>query len=266
MVFPLKVAGTRFADATGAPVHLLGAILVDKAFGWPGSNGRGLDVLSQAGANWTHIRMGPHGPGSPDSDYQPDVALNEGPAAASWAFSAGIALEVDVIDGWVMKHSNEAPRFSFYNWDCNTTQGRPTREQLEWATRVATAFRGHPNVMFQTSNEGFDCPPWGGSKVDWEVGIRDAIRAAAPGHLIGTNSQGSKIERYFDYVNHHGEFAEGATNGRPLMINETGSLSPEEWETQARAARAMGTSFHWWCNESEAVCKDGLERLRRIVQ
>ena len=244
IAFPLRVSGTRFIDASGKVVHLKGAIAVNKAWGWPsGPTGSKLDYMIEAGINYTEVRLGPQSAQGPDPEMSPENGLALVESSVIWAAAGGLVVGVDVIDGWVMKHD-----YNFFGWDCSTTAFRAIREQTEWAERVARRLGPHRNVIFLTSNEGFDCPHSTGSSKDWEFSIRDAIRRGSPGSLIGTNSHGGQIEKGFDFVARHQDTAFIYNIGRPVMVDETGpNLTCEDTLREARRARASGSSFHlWW--------------------
>ncbi|HET8647110.1 MAG TPA: hypothetical protein VFO85_16555, partial [Vicinamibacteria bacterium] len=149
----------------------------------------------------------------------------------------GIYVEVDVIDAWAFEHGRNA-----FGDDCEAMKRAPDRRHLRWIRKVAAETGGFPNVMYQVGNETFGC----GVAPEWELGVRDALRAAlAQPRLIGTNSHRPELEAEFDYVARHLDEAQPPA-ARPVIVNETGPLSPAEFRKQRDAARSQGTTFVLW--------------------
>lgn len=264
--FPIRTAGTSFVDGSGRGVRLLGAIPCcgDPAWNdWPLTNSAVLREIAAAGGNWTHIRMGPHSEDLFEGPrFQPSEAFfAEVEDILMEAAVLGIVVEVDVLDSWAMKPRNQK---NYFGWDCGDAQGPPSNQMIAWVNRVLDHTAHHANVIYQISNESFLCA---GS--DWESGIARVIRARS-GHPIGSNLQRSVAGGYADYFSFHGGTAQPPFRGKPVMVNETGTnnyLSPEEWEQQARAAIAMGTSFHLWRGGMDTIeWENALARMKRIQE
>lgn len=261
LTFPLRVAGHRFLDAEGHPIQLLGAVSTDKRAGWPLVNELALDEYAAHFANWTHIRLGPHSDAGSDRDTTPVSPDFESRvrSAIRWAEMAGIAVEVDVIDGWVLEKE-----LNFYGWTRDIVLRSPTLRQREWVRYVAALTRDFGNVVYQVSNESFDI----GVTPEWELGILAELRAHAPGRLVSTNSHLPEIEKKMDYVNRHlrdGPFPAPLWN-KPTAVNESGPVqTPEQWEQRARAAEDAGTIYHAWRGDmTDPQWADTLLRLERV--
>lgn len=255
LVFPLGRVGSQFADLTG-PVRLWGAIPLDKSKGWPLINQKGLDELAQFGINWTHIRLGPHGLNSPDSDTAPVGDFwNRVEDSISYAETLGIATEVDCIDCWVIKHG-----YNFWGWDIHSVQTYPSAQQREWIRQIVEHTSHYPNVMYQDGNE---CGLIDATR-EWADGVRQALRPS--GRLIGTNTDRGTVQRDSDYIQRHGDVALTPIAGKPTMVNETGPyLSPEEFEQQLRASIQAGTYFVGWRGDlDEAGWLDMLNRSMKV--
>jgi hypothetical protein len=229
---PLAAEGARFS------VELRGAVICceeAKPNGWPLVTRKALRQMARAGANWTHVRLGPYPPSAEGEEfaaYAPGGSWN----AAFWnrlrgllaeATRLGVYVEIDVIDAWAFEHGRSA-----FGEDCSVLAGAPRPHHLKWIRKVAAETGGFPNVIYQVGNETFDCD----TTPAWELGVRDALRAAlgGPTRLIGTNSHDPELEAQFDYVARHVDEAQ-APEGRPLIVNETGALTPAQFREQLPA-------------------------------
>jgi len=226
--------------------------------GWPLISDQALSDIAAAGGNYAHVRLGPFS--GRTSDPPPTPAFWERVEhVLDYAASLGIVVEVDVLDSWILERGHND---SYFGWTCEITHHAPDREQLAWVSQVARYTAAHPNVIYQISNESFDC----GAVRAWELGIRDHLRREAPGRLIGTNSHHGGIESSVDYVSRHQHVAlAGPLAGRPTQVNETADLTPDGWEREARRAISNGTSFHLWRGAmSDDQWLDALARMARI--
>lgn len=240
---PLTARGTAFsAELRGAVICCQEA----KKNGWPLVSRKALRQMARAGANWTHVRLGPYPPeaeGPEFAAYQAGGSWN----AAFWervrgvlaeAARLGIYVEVDVIDAWAFEHGRTA-----FREDCSAMARAPQRHHLRWVRKVAAETGDFPNVMYQVGNETFDCD----ASPAWEIGVRDELRAAlgTRARLIGTNSHDPDLEPEFDYAARHVEEAQ-RPGPRPVIVNETAPLTPAEFRAQHAAARALGSTFVLW--------------------
>jgi hypothetical protein len=240
---PLAVRGTAFSE------ELRGAVICcedAKKNGWPLVSRKALRQMARAGVNWTHVRLGPYPPEAEGREFAA-YAADGSWDPAFWrrvrdvlaeARRLGIYVEVDVIDAWAFEHGRTA-----FREDCSAMAGPPRRHHLRWIRKVAAETGDFPNVTYQVGNETFDCD----ASPAWELGVRDALRAALGPlvRLIGTNSHDPDLEPEFDYAARHVD--EAQTPGpRPVIVNETGPLTPAQFQAQRAAARSLGSTFVLW--------------------
>src|SRR3990172_3769624 len=273
IIFPLHVEGHQFIDEAGRAVSLLGAVVCcghKSENGWPLINEAALTELYNHKANWTHIRLGPFGSGGGDGDTMPDTPAfwTRVERACELGVKFGMVVEVDLIDGWVLKKALRDPSYNYYRWDGRITQRRPDRQQEQWIIDCLPHTVHYPNVVYQTSNEGFIAAPnLRPSSRDWEWGIRDIVKAHRPDKLVSTNNHQAEVERGFDYVNRHQQYPVlGPLHGKPTAVNEYGpGRPPEVWESDVHVARQHGTIMHAWRGElSDAGWQDLLDRMERL--
>jgi len=253
-------------DSVGRSIYLLGGVscCADPSIsGWPLVTTRILDEIADARGNFVHIRVGPYsstlfeGP-----EFQPSPAFwSRVRGLIEHAYSRGIVVEVDVIDGWVLERGHN---HNYFGWDGAITHSRPDVEQLEWVNEVMRNTSEYPNVIYQISNESFDV----GASGEWEGGIVTQIRRHT-GAMIGSNIQREVARGYANYVTFHNLGVRSPMYGRATMVNEFGDdpLAPEEWEAAARDARRRGVSIHLWRGGmDDASWRDSLQRLKRIQE
>lgn len=243
IVQPLSAQGSAFST------ELRGAVICcedAKKNGWPLVGVKALRKMARAGVNWTHVRLGPYPPAAEGEEfaaYRPDGSWNE----AFWrrvrgvlaeAARLGVYVEVDVIDAWAFEHGRTA-----FGEDCSAMARAPERHHLRWIRKVAAETGDFPNVTYQVGNETFDCE----ASPAWELGVRDALREALGprARLIGTNSHDPDLEKEFDYAARHVDEAQ-EPGPRPVIVNETGPLTPAQFRAQHAAARALGSTFVLW--------------------
>ena len=231
IIGPLKASGTRFVDANGVPVVLLGAVPCCSSAGsddidtWHG-NGfpiisiAALDTLARYQANYTHIRLGPFYSGLRRDQWY--LAYMIDPASAknnldTWnadywnsirgslghAQSLGIYVEIDLIDAWLLERPELSPWSKNNNingineGDCSIISRPPGSVQAKFIRKAVAETGKYPNVMYQIGNETFDCG--GVLSKSYELGIAAIVRdeLAKKGYgarLIGTNSERGSIE------------------------------------------------------------------------
>jgi hypothetical protein len=243
IVQPLDVQGTRFT------VPLRGAVVCcedAKDNGWPLVSIKALRRMAREGVNWTHVRLGPYPPAAEGPEYAAYLAdgswnprfWQRVRALLAEAARLGVYVEVDVMDAWAFEHGRIA-----FGEGCEVMAHAPQRHHLKWVRKVAAETGTFPNVMYQVGNETFDCE----ASRAWEVGVRDALRAALPAgrRLIGTNVQDPEIEAEFDYAARHVDEAQSPA-GRPVIVNEYRPLTPLQFQEQLAAAERLGSTFVLW--------------------
>lgn len=254
---PLRTSGVTFVDSTGRPVNLAGAIICcydpyTIPHGWPYIDEAALDEIAEAGANYTHIRLGPFKReddplgGAYESDGTPtnQAYWSRIQDIINYALSRRIYVEVDVIDGWAIRHVLTAWP-SWEGW-CGVLQEAPQEIHRQWITKVAQELSAFPNVIFQVGNENGVCTPQPVS-IEWESGVRQILLANMRNgrRLIGTNSQDPAIEAEMDYASYHGTNLP-SVGGIPVQINEYRYLTPEAYRDTLNRASMLGVYFHLW--------------------
>jgi hypothetical protein len=284
---PLHVEGEKWISPKGE-VKLLGVIVCCMDYpqnGWPWVSDSFIQTISESGGNFTHFRLGPFtaqgekpefvaykdaGNGRVDLSEWNDMFWQALANRLSVARSKGVYVELDLIDSWVLERPEIHPWYKENNINgvnegsCDTITRPITPLQERWLTKIIDVTKGFDNVIYQVSNESFDC----GRKLqdEWEISIIDFVHRLHPRALVGTNSGRDSIAASADYVEDHGYFAQ-PPRGKPFMVNEYGAdLTPEEIKREMEQARAIGSSFHYWRGGHDDVSfSKTLEYLRSIV-
>jgi hypothetical protein len=297
----LHADGPTLVDPSGAAVDFRGAIsCCGGGFGWPLFDEAWVDEVAQYDVTFLHMRLGPFLTGE---GGESDWAAVGGPYvdvggradltrfnAAFWAHvrylieyaaALGIWVEVDVADGWAIKHCRwgDIPEYSAWA-PGNNAQGEDwcddagSREILgsdvhdAWVRQVVHETGRYANVIYQDGNEiGLvaDYAP------EWTLSIRNIIhdqetRDGYARHLFGSNSGDAATLQApgVDFVELHQSHAAapGQCFGKPCLVNEYNPnppLSPAELYDEYCAGRAAGTYFWYWRHgQSEAQMAETL--------
>lgn len=302
-----------FLDRNNQPVWLTGEVTCcrtgDRA-NWPLSTLQEIDNLAAHNGNFLHIRLGPFTravhPDDPnnaafdayrreaDGRYNLDV-WNE----AFWqrvrdivhyARDRGVYVEVDLIDGFILRHSNvDHPEWSPWRAEnninginagtCTVQSGSPSAVHDRWLRKVVHTVGAYDNVVYQVGNENFTMPDWGcAPSRAWEEGVvaivQDEMTKLGYGkRLFGTNSHNPEIEAspLIDYVNVHTQTeARPAPDyfdpraGKPTLNNEGNrSLTLDDFTRALWGNFIRGTAVHyWWQADTPQVRADKLWRLQ----
>ncbi len=271
----LRVDGRRFLDPQGVEVRLLGAIVCCAEAGmngWPLVSLEALDLFAAHKLNYTHCRLGPFKQageedasnvgyvtvldGRVDLDHFYPVFWDRARAIARHARSRRIWVEFDLVDRWIRQHgASDLPQVD--PWSArNNIQGigagslsifeqapRPLHER--WIRKAVAELGEFDNVLFQVGNEGFKR-----FSEAWEVGVYRIVKDELRVHgfsdrLVATNTHDPALEARLDYVQRHDEVAQ-SPGSKPILVNEYASIPGEEVLRQARRARELGTTFHYW--------------------
>jgi hypothetical protein len=289
----LHVEGNHFANALGAPVRLLGAIVCcadAKANGWPLVN---LDVLNRFGTeslNYTHCRLGPFTrAGEDDVIYVGYVTTADGRVdlesfydpfwarcreIADRARQLGIYVEFDLVDRWVRQHGEyDLPQHDPWS-AANNIQGieagglaifgeapQPIHER--WVRKAVAELGAFENVLFQIGNEGFKA--WSAA---WELGVYAIVKDELAGRgfgdrMVGTNTHVASLEERVDYAARHRDEAQDP-EAYPVLVNEYATIPPDEVERQVARSEALGTMFEYWRGDhDEREWSDTLDAIGR---
>lgn len=292
----LRAAGARFVLPGGAPVAFRGAIPCcsteegEANPEWPLASGAFRQRARDLGdVNFLHIRLGPWRPEATSDQWVRDLGgayLEAGgdkvdltrwnPAFRSKvdalladAGDAGQWVEVDVCDGWGLKHAklgDFGPAWAYHPWlSRNNIQNQDWITSAAtgaiaagsvfevWVRRVVETTGRHGNVIYQLGNENGLIP---GFRPDWERSmaaiVRDEeARRAFGRHLIGTQSQlGALInDPAIDYAEFHTNG--GTVNGlsKPTGVNEYNPEPPLQgaaMHSHYCTAAANGVMYWLW--------------------
>lgn len=292
----LVVRGGVLQHPDGRAVDVRGAVsCCGGAFGWPLFDEPWVDLVSSYGANFLHLRLGPFMTTTPNGET--DQAATGGGYveaqgradltrfnAAFWARlrallqyarDRGLFVEVDVIDGWAIKHCRHGDLPGYSAWEAaSNTQAQdvcgtagsaaiaPGSVPEAWVRKVVLETGAFDNVLYQDGNElGLVA----GYSPAWSTSMAQLIRAEErahgyPRHLFGTNSglAATMQDPTVDFVELHQNDAASPSQcaGKPCLVNEynpTPSLTAAQFHQRWCAARQAGTVFWYWRHDQDAA-------------
>lgn len=298
-----SVAG-RLTDARGAALDFRGAIsCCGGGYGWPLYDEAWVEFVRARRANFLHMRLGPFltgpdgepdwaavGGGYPEVGGKADLSRwNEAfwarvRALIAYARDRGLYVEVDIADGWALKHCRAGgnPGYSAWlavfnvqgeDWCGSAAQGAiaPGSAHERWVRKVVAETGRFDNVIYQDGNEiGLVA----GYRVAWTATmqglVRDEERAHRfPRHLFGTQAQRAEATAAVevDYLEFHGDPLDAtACLGKPCLVNEYNPdppLTPAALHQRYCAARAARTYYWYWRHEQSV--QDMERTLSRIA-
>jgi hypothetical protein len=301
----LRSEGGRLALPSGTQIGFSGAISCCMGgYGWPLFDEPWVDYVSSKGVNFLHVRLGPFLTGSGgETDWAAvggGYAEVEGRAdltawnGAFWsrvrqlieyAGSRGIWVEVDVADGWAVKHCQwgDLPGYSAWD-DAFNVQGEDwctgagsaaiaagSAHDL-WVRKVFEETGKYGNVIYQDGNE---IGLVGGYSPEWTLSIQSILRdvEARSGyrrHILGTNSgNGAAMQAdRVDYIELHQNTAPDPAGcfGKPCLCNEYNpnpAMTPEELLQQYCDALSWGTYFWYW---RHGQTQEQMDRTLTLIQ
>lgn len=299
----LGLQGSVLLSPDGGPLVLRGAIsCCGGGYGWPLFDDAWLALTAAKQANFLHARLGPFltqnangetdwaaiGGGYVEVNGIADLSRFNG---AFWsrleqllaaARAQGQWVEIDVADGWAIKHCRHGDIPGYSAWDpAWNLQGEnacaaagsaalvPGSTQERWVRQVVDATGAFDNVLYQDGNELGLVP---GYSVEWTRSLLAVIRdeealRGFPRHLFGTDSgdSGAMLLPGVDYVELHqdGAASLGQCQQKACLVNEYNPnppLTPEQFRERYCAARTQGTWFWYWRHDqSEADMLASLE-------
>lgn len=278
----------RLALGDGSPVDFRGAIsCCGGGFGWPLFDEAWVDYVAAKRTTFLHARVGPFmtsgngetdwatvGGGYVESNGKADLAAfnptfwTRVRALIAYARARRIWVEVDVLDGWAVKHCRAGDIPGYSPWekasnvqatDACATAGSaavaPGSVHDQWIRKVVLETGRFDNVLYQDGNEiglvpGY-APAW---TTSMKAIVRDEeLRDGYPAHLFGTNSGDATAMNApsVDYLEFHQTQAlpASACFGKPCLVNEYNpkpALTPQELHQRFCAAQQQGTYFWYW--------------------
>jgi len=276
----------NFVNAEGQRIWLLGYGGVcchadNTVNGWPWFSESYLRELAAHGGDFIHLRMGPPSASlEPRPEYRPYLDNGQwNPACFAklnalldLAYSLGVYVEIDLIDGWALKD----PSNNWWHLGVDIMRTSPKPPQQAFVNKVVAEVGRHPNILWQIGNE--TGVPTENGPVDpatgkptqvtidtlaWELGIVDAVHiqetaSGHPRHIMATNAGIGKVDRHgdIDYIEtHQCEAPEqpGATP-KPVMVNECNGIpgtgeSFSNFSKQVGIAESRGTYYQLWISD-----------------
>jgi hypothetical protein len=242
--------------------------------GWPGFDQAWIDYCKPFGVNALHLRLGPCKKDDrwPNGlNYQFGPYVNDDPAQGfepRWwdrvrgmveaAGNAGMLVEVDLIDGWVVKHAGPGWGDFECPWpaeDVAAATNHMTPIQREFLRKAVEEIGPYGNVILQDSNE---CGVSGRYRPEWTFEMVDLVRryeqevGLGVVHMFGTCSGRDEVEAdpRIDYSSTHRETGiDGPHHGKFRQNNEHNSeplFTPEQEHALYCAARQVGQAWWFW--------------------
>ncbi|MDP1828935.1 MAG: hypothetical protein Q8L48_37080 [Archangium sp.] len=303
----ITVRAGRLEHEDGRAVDVRGAIscCAGGPYGWPLFNETWMDLTAAKGVTFLHMRVGPFmtSTANGETDWAPigggyvesggkadltrfnEVFWQRVRALIAGARSRGQYVEVDVIDGWGIKHCRWGDLAGYSAWDsafnaqaadhCATAGSAavaPGSVADQWIRKVVRETGRFDNVLYQDGNEvGLIA----GYTTAWTTSMHDVIRdeeqrQGYARHLFGTNSglMATMQHASVDYGELHQD--DSATPAqcanKPCLVNEYNpnpTLTPVEFHQRFCAARQQGTAFWYWRHgQSEADFRRSLDLMQ----
>ena len=239
------------------------------SWGWPLINEAGLDLIASIDGNWATMRLGPFTREGESPEFEAYSRTGSKYNLSEWnplfwdrvsqllqyATSLGITVEVDIIDGWALKHPGNAkvspwsPSMNLRGLDargCSITHSSPLPIHVAWIKKVVQE-TGMYNVMYQIGNETDVCS----SSLEWEQTIYDLVKEELhlmgfPERSVGTGNPRSGVVA--DYETWHGFGIPPVLAGGPVLINETDNQdhSVAEYIELIKRVQAAGAEMIYW--------------------
>lgn len=195
--------------------------------GWPFVDLPTLNLYAEKGIRATEVRPGPFG------NIPEEEAIARTVEVLNLASARGIYVFVGLVDSWALAHP-DIPEGNAYGDTCSVTrQNHLPARYVDWITKVVTATKDFPNVVYFDGNESFRCNPSRG----WTNGIYAAARAAGARSLIGSNSNQLSL----DFPVQHG--FRTVPSGSILLESDNREHSKNDWSNLRRASG--GTICYW---------------------
>ncbi|MBI5496834.1 MAG: hypothetical protein HY904_17605 [Deltaproteobacteria bacterium] len=302
---PLRTAGSVLVHADGRAVDFRGAIsCCGGAFGWPLFDEAWVDRLRTYNMNFLHARLGPFlttGNGETDWEITGGPYMEHGGRAdltqfnpafwmrvralLSYARTHGFYVEVDLADGWAVKHCQWGDIPGYSAWDAafnvqgedacaaaGTAAVAPGSVHDRWVRKVVQETGDFDNVIYQDGNE---IGLVNGYSAEWTASLAARVRdeeaqRSFQRHLFGTNSgdaQAVALESV-DFGELHQNRAADPTQcgGKPCLVNEYNPdppMEPAVLHERYCAARNAGTYFWYWRHGQDATAMDATLALLR---
>lgn len=214
------------------------------------------------------MKAAPKGPGAAPQWNQKywdrvHLILNE-------AGRRGFVVEVDVVDGWLIKHSIWGD--THMPWpapDVVNAAAVPLNASLTaWVDKVQHELCFYGNVIKQISNESEGIPGWSSA---WESAVWNELKVREDAEkcvvqMIGSNTRAYDVPA--DYFQQHDANVNSPISGRPVMQNEWNpAKAPASFKAECDADLAQGTGcWYWRSNGDDATQDASLNSINGPVQ
>jgi hypothetical protein len=256
-------------DGTDEKLYVDGKLI---PYWWSLVSPEWIDHVKAKGANAVHIRLGPtiteEACCGMESVGGPYTADNSAFNPAYWerlhlilnhAGRAGVIVEVDILDGWVVKHAKWGDvKMPF---DAETAFDVPfTPDTQKWYEKVIYETCNYANIIYEIGNENDLAPQW---SPEYERAGQAFVRNREKGtgcngvvHMIGSNT--GDYDGPYDYFASHDPNAMLAPiKGRPIEVNEYNPhISPQTFKARLCEAQASGQSFWYWRSDGSDQVQD----------
>lgn len=300
----LRVDGQRLAHQDGRSFDFRGAIACCNSLDgepeprWPLTSLEWMDwARAIGGANFFHLRLGPwRAVGGAEEGWR-DVggayAERDGRADLDlwndrfWSAVAellvglgerGVYAEVDVNDGWGIKHCQWGDVPGYHPWaaanniqavdECRADVLTPRHEA--WVRKVVDSTGRYGNVVYQVGNESALAPGWTKEREEAIIAtIHDEEQKRGyRRHLVFSQAQKPAVIPSADGCEIHtngGVPSPDACLGKPVLVNEYNPRPPLAAAAVASnycAARAVGVYYWAWRHGQEEAFPDALARIK----
>lgn len=248
-------------DGTGDKLYVEGK-LID--YWWPLVSPDWIEYTGTKGGNMYHMRPGPFdissiccGLEDVGAPYAADGSWNTKfwdryHVALRAAVKAKANVEVDVLDGWIIKHAVYGDvAMPWPAEDVHSATSLPFNRSVKtWVLKNVYESCNYANVVYQIGNENQLMLGW---TPEWERAMYALIREAEkqPGcvgvvHAIGSNTE--DWEGPYEYFASHDAREGGApVAGRPMSVNEYNPhMTPATFHQKFCEAKAAGQAFWYW--------------------
>lgn len=238
--------------------------------GWPGFDQAWIDYCKPFGVNALHLRLGPavrddtwpNGLNAGCAPYVNDD-FRQGFDERWWervramvraAGEAGMVVEVDLIDGWLVKHTQWGDtRMPWAPEDVEAGTVSLTPVHRDFLRKAVSELGWFGNVVWQDGNEvgvsGRYRPQWTLEMVDLIRGCEQEVGGGVV-HLFGTNSGNEQVEAdpRIDYTSTHARVGISEPHLNKFRQNNERNpyFEPAQEHALYCAARAAGQAWWFW--------------------
>lgn len=249
---------------------------------WSLTSPEWIDHLKSKGGNAVHVRLGPAatsemccgmeevgGPYTPDNSNWNPAYWDRFHQVVRHAGEQGFTVEVDILDGWVVKHAAWGEvKMPWPQADVEYGYNLPLSQSVKnWFQKVIYESCNYANVVFEIGNENDLAPSW---SPEYEREAFSLIRALETQtgcggvvHMVGSNT--TDWGGPYDYfASHTPSFPMQPVNGRPVWVNEYNPhMTPTSFQARFCEGAAAGQAFWYWRSDgSDAVQDESLNLMK----